>query len=488
MKKTFIVTALALGMTVPVYAAQFDNSGDKKYMAPSVVEDPNAVVAHRESTEETSVLPITITGEHASYDNVSGDFYAEGNVKVNQGSQDIYTTKVRGNMKTGDIWMEEGGYLEEGNSETAAEWGYYNFNSKTGELKKVDGKNGKDFYKAPHAVIDPEKITLDEGGTTTRCPAVKNTPCLEIKAKTFEIYPKQKMIARDVQVFVKGKHVYSRDVWENDISEGGEEKLMPRFGYDNDNGAYIRLDYERPLSDKTTVFADLALYSDEGYRPLYGLRHNERNFNVEFSNGWEEEDDDWVKKQTNIRFNYKPHHFSDKLPLSYSFYGEHGLWKNDDTGKRSWHTEYGVFLNHDRIYLFNSSYTTLDLTVGKKWTKESLGDTTESTDVYYATLGQQLTDKWRTWVGYYKEDFTSNVFDYGQPDMETELRNGVEYKFDDKNSISVINRYDLENNKNYETDYRFVHRFCCWQIALEYEKEHYKNDDSWTIKYEFVNW
>jgi Flp pilus assembly protein protease CpaA len=47
MKKTFIVTALALGMTVPVYAAQFDNSGDKKYMAPSAVEDPNAVVAQR---------------------------------------------------------------------------------------------------------------------------------------------------------------------------------------------------------------------------------------------------------------------------------------------------------------------------------------------------------------------------------------------------------------------------------------------------------
>lgn len=486
MNKTFIAAALALGMTVPAYAAQFDNNGDDKYLAPA--EELNTTVKHREHVEETAQMPITIVSEHASYDNVSGDFYAEGNVKINQGGQDIFTTRVRGNMKTGDIWLEEGGSLKEGNSETAAQWGYYNFNSKTGELKKIDGKNGKDFFRAPHAVIDPEKMTLDEGGSTSRCPAVKSDPCLEIKAKTFEVYPGQKMIARDVQVFVKGKHIYSRDIWESDLSGKSQERLMPRIGYDDDRGAYIRLEYERPISDKTTVYADLGYYSEEGYRPVYGMRHNERNFTVNFENGWFEEDDDWVKKQTNIRFDYKPHHFSDKLPLSYSFYGEHGLWKNEKDGKRSWHTEYGVFLNHDRIYLFDSPYTTLDLTIGKKWTEESLGDTNESTDVYYATLGQQITDKWRTWVGYYKEDFTSNTFDYGQPDMETELRNGIEYKFDDKNSITVVNRYDLDNSRNYETDYRFVHRFCCWQIALEYEKEHYNDNDSLHIKYEFTNW
>lgn len=488
MHKKFLTAALVLGLSVPAYAAQFDNSGDSKYEAPSAASELNSAVKHRESAEQTSALPIIVNGEHARYDNVSGDFYAEGNVKISQGQQEVYTARVRGNLKTGDIWLEEGGTLQEDSTVTNAKWAYYNFNNRTGELKELSGQNDKDFFRAPHAVIDPEKMVLDEGGSTTRCPAVKSSPCLEVRAKTFEVYPGDKMIARDVQVFVKGKHVYSRDVWESDLSGKGQERLMPRIGYDDDRGAYIRLEYERPLSDKTTAYADIGYYSEDGYKPVFGLRHNERNFDITFEDGWFEEDDEWVDKQTNVRFNYKPHHFSDKLPLSYSFFAEHGLWKNEDTGRRSWHTEYGAYLNHDRIYLFNSPYTTLDLTIGKKWTEESLGDTKESTDMYYATLGQQITDKWRTWAGYYKENFTSNVFDYGQPDMETELRNGLEYKFDDKNKITVVNRYDLDKNDNYETSYKYTHRFCCWQLAFEYKDEHYKNNNSFRIKYEFTNW
>lgn len=56
-------------------------------------------------------------------------------------------------MKTGDIWLLEGGKLVEGASETQAAWGHYNFNNKTGEMKKLTGKNGKDFFAAPHAEI-----------------------------------------------------------------------------------------------------------------------------------------------------------------------------------------------------------------------------------------------------------------------------------------------------------------------------------------------
>ena len=488
MNKIMLSTALSIGLCLPVYAAQYSNHGDAVYEGPSD-EAPNTSVKQSKEEGVEKAMPITLLGEHAVYDQVSGDFHAEGNVKVSQGGQDIYTTRVKGNMKTGDIWLLEGGTLVEEGAETNAEWAYYNFNSKTGELKKLSGKNGKDYFKAPHGTVYPDRMILDEGGSTTRCPAVKNPSCMEIKAKTFEIYPGEKMIARDVQVWVRGKHIYSRDVWENDLTDNNKERLMPHVGFkDSDKGAYINLSYERPLSDKTTAYADLNYYTKDGYKPLYGLRHNERNFVLTFENGWFEDDDAWVKKQTDLRFDYKPHHFSDKLPLSYSFYAEHGLWKNEDTGERSWHTEYGAFLNHDRIYLFNSPNTTLDMTIGKKWTHESKTGDTESTNVYYATLGQKLSDKWNTWVGWYKEDFTTRLFTYDQPDMQTELRNGLSYKMDDKNIFTIVNRYDLDRNTNYETDYRWTHRFCCWQVSLEYQQEHYKNDNSFEIKYEFVNW
>lgn len=57
--------------------------------------------------------------------------------------------------------------------------------------------------------------------------------------------------------------------------------------------------------------------------------------------------------------------------------------------------------------------------------------------MYYATLGQKLAPKWDTWVGYYREDIISNLYDYGQPDMGRELRNGLSFKLDDKTLLRL---------------------------------------------------
>ena len=211
-------------------------------------------------------------------------------------------------MKTGDVWLNEGGTVVEPGTRMNGKWVHYNFNNKTGEIKEIYGKGQKDYFEAPHATIYPDKMVIDQGGTTTRCPAVKNPPCLSIKAKTFEIYPKEKMIAKDVQVFVKGKHVYSRDRWENNLSDKSEERIMPRVGWDGkDNGFYAKLEIEKPLSDKTTIRADVVDYSRAGYKPMYEVEHNERNFKMTWKSGWEEEDDNWYEKETNWRLDYKRH-------------------------------------------------------------------------------------------------------------------------------------------------------------------------------------
>lgn len=487
MNKTFIAAALALGMTVPAYAAQFDNSGDSVYDAPQFDKEEASFDVVEGRNED--VLPIHFTGDHAEYDSVSGDFEVSGNVIIKQGEEQLLTSHAHGNMKTGDVWLESGGTLVEPGTRMNGKWVHYNFNTKTGEIKEIHGKGEKDYFDAPHATIYPDKMVVDEGGTTSRCPAVKHAPCLSIKAKTFEVYPKEKMVAHDVQVFVKGKHVYSRDRWENRLDDKKEERIMPRVGWDgDDNGFYVKLEVEKPLSDKTTVYADIAEYSKAGFKPMYELKHREHNFDLSLKNGWEEDDDHWYKKESNWRLDYKKHRIADNLPLSYSAYYEHGLWKREDRNYKSWHTEYGVYLNHDPIYLFNSKDTVLNLTIGEKWVNESRTDETKSTEMYYATLGQKINDNLRTWVGYYQEDQTSNLFDLGQPDMAKELRNGLQYKFDDKNTFTIVNRFDLGKGKEYETSYKWLHRFCCWAIEFEYQNEVYDDDKTFSVRYYFLNW
>lgn len=491
MKKMLLVATLAASMCVPAYA-NYSNSGDGVYNAP---EYDSAVSATRvvEPTEKEKnmdkPLPINFTGDKAEYDSVSGDFYLQGNVVITQGKEILKTTYAQGNMKTGDVWLEQGGTIIEPGSTLSGKWAYYNFNTKTGEIKEVHGTGEKDWYSAPHATIHPDKMVLDEGGTMSRCPAVNHIPCLSVTAKTFEIYPKQKMVAKDVKVYVKGKHIYSKDIWVRDLTETNKTRIVPRIGYDgSDNGAFIKIDAEWNFGEKTKLNVDLPYYTKADFKPMVELEHDERNFSLTYKTGWEEDDDDWYKKQNNWKFEYKPHHFIDGLPLSYSGYFEYGLWKNDNTGRKSWHKEYAAFLRHDPIYLFGSKNTVLDLTVGKKWVHESYTDDTNATDLYYAVLSQKIASKWSTWVGWYREDITTTLFDIGQPDMDQELRNGLRYKADDKNIFTVVNRYDLDNSTQYETNYRWLHRFCCWALEFEYEKEHHgDHDDSFKVYYYFYN-
>lgn len=503
MHKTFIATALALGMCLPVYAEQYTNSDSDRYSAPAFEDEagnttvnqavPSRITEKSAEKEAQQALPIYLSADHAEYDSVSGEFYASGSVVLKQGTDKLLTAYAKGNMKTGDVWLEQGADLVQPENKLHGKWAHYNFNTKTGEIKEISGNGVKDIYDAPHATIYPDKLVIDEGGRMSRCPAVKHPPCLSVTAKTFEIYPKEKMVARDVKVFIRGKHIYSRDIWVNNFNDDAKTKIMPRVGYDSsNNGAYVKLELSQPITEQTMVDIELPQYSKVGFKPVYKISHNERNFRVSYFNGWDEDDDNWYRKQNTWRFDYKNHHIMKGLPLSYSGYYEYGLWNkwNRDTGKsgsKRWRKEYAVYLNHDPIYLFNSKNTVLNLTVGKKWIGESNTDELRSTNMYYATLGQKITPQWRTWVGYYREDCFSNLYEIGQADMDRELRNGLQWTPDKRNAISVINRYDLVSKKNYETDYRWLHKFCCWALEFTYEKSQHDGDNSFKVQYYFYN-
>ena len=461
--------------------AQETKAGSKK----------NKKAADKETeAAQQQALPIVLTCDRADYENDSGDFDARGNVKVVQGKETLLSTRAVGNLKTGDIWLNEGGTLIEPTNKVDGGWVHYNFNTKTGEIKKINGKSMDDYYQAPHANITPGAVIIDQGGTSTRCPAVKHTPCLSVAAKTITIYPGEKMVAKDVKVYVKGIHVYSRDTWINDFNKDTGERLMPRVGFKSkDDGMYISLELEHKIGKNFSVYTDQVKYTRAGYKPIYGASYDSRNFVIRWNNGWSEDsDDNWLHKQMDWGFYLKGHRLDRKWPLSYSAYLTHGLWKYENNNYSSWHTEKAFYLNHDRIHLFNTKNNTLDLTIGRKWVHESYTDENTSTNMYYATYGHVFDPKWNLWAGYYREDLTSSLFNYGQPDMAKELRVGVQHKFDDRNTLTLVNRYDLGKSQRYDTALVWSHRFCCWVINLEYRDKKYNDSKAYYVSYNFLYW
>lgn len=468
-------------------------------------------------------LPTVITGDDAQYASESGDFIIEGNVRLEQGPTVMTSTKAVGNAKTGDIWLLEGGNLKEQTNNVHAHWAHYNYNSETGELLRIKGASQKgsdgkknDYYEAPHGLIENGMLIIDQGGMVTCCPAQRHTPCLSVRAKTITIVPNDRIIARGVQVFVKGKHVYSRDVWVNDLQQSNN-RLLPHVGWSKDKGVYIALDYEQPignpmLKNPTKAYMRQVYYTKSKYKPFYGIRHDEKDFYIRLNHGYvyDSDNDDidegiWLHKKMDWGLFWKPHRISKKLPLTYEAYITHGLWKYTNQNWSSWHTEKVVRLRHDRFYPLGGKKLYMDLMVGRRWVDESYGNFATSqngvttrygknlnSNIYEGTLGYKFSNKWNIWTLYHNEHKTSHLFSLGQPDFARGWRTGISWNPDDRNTLTVVNRHNSDSGSsthgNYSTVFRWSHRFCCEVLSVMYERKHYKDDNEWTVELEFLNW
>ena len=462
-------------------------------------------------------LPLIIKGNDAQYSSESGDFIIEGNVRLKQGLTNVTSTKAVGNANTGDIWLLEGGTLQEPTNRVNARWIHYNFNKETGELLHLKGassanpRSGKfDYYEAPHGLIEHGMLIMDQGGMSTRCPAVKHHPCVSVKAKTITIIPNDRIIARGVQVFVKGKHVYSRDVWINELNKENKQ-TKPRIGWDNERGWYASLEYSRPignplLKNPTTFYMEQIFYTKSKYKPFYGITHDRRDFYVRVNSGYVYDSDNdeldegiWLNKKIDWGLFLKPHRIAKGLPLSIDGYITHGLWKYSNQNWESWHTEKAVFLRHDRFYPLGGKKLYMDLMVGRKWIHESLNnDTTRrygnslNTNIYHGTLGYRFSNKWNIWTTYHNEHRTSYLFSKGQPSFVKDLSMGIAWNPDQHNTFTIINRRNLDSDTrthgNYTTTFTWRHRFCCELLTVSYEKKHYNHENKWTVKFDFLSW
>ena len=467
--------------------------------------------------KEAKKLPLVIKGNDAQYSSESGDFIIEGNVTLEQGVTKMYSSKAVGNEKTGDIWLLEGGTIEEPTNKVYSRWAHYNYNRETGELLHIKGaarpdanSNKFDYYEAPHGLIENGMMIIDQGGMTTRCPAVKHHPCLSVKAKTITIIPNDRIIARKVHVFVKGKHIYSRDVWVNDLQKKNNQ-LSPHIGWDDDKGWFVSLEYSRPIGNpllkNPTVFSmDQTYYSKSKYKPFYSIRHDQRDFYVRVNSGYIYDSDDdrldegrWLQKKIDWGVFLKPHRIAKGLPLSIDGYITHGLWKYSHRNWESWHTEKAVYLRHDRFYPLGGQKLYVDLMVGRKWINESLDNGTTrrygknlNTNIYHGTVGYRFSNKWNIWTSYHNEKKTSYLFSKGQPSFSKDLRLGIAWTPDQHNTLAIVNSRNLDSasrtHGNYTTTFSWLHRFCCEVLSVSYQKKHYNGENKWTVRFEFLNW
>lgn len=430
--------------------------------------------------------PVVFEGDDISFDEVTGEVYAKGNVKITQNTARLTADDMRGNTQTQEIWIDGRAHITQQDGPKLnlnGDGTYYRYQAREGTMEQISGKADEQYIKGEKLEFYPDEIII-YNGTATKCPAKK--PDYHMSARKIEIWPNNKMIAYDAKFWIRDKVIYSISRYETEIGENKKDKAFPSVGYNSDDGFYIKQRLEYPLSNSLYAFTDLGYYSKRDFKNDYGMTYRQPSYSFTAELGdYQDDDDNWIKKEPNFHLAL-PSKKIGGTPYSYTFDAEYGKWSDDY--KTSWHQDYELYFSRDPIKLSNS--LNLYLGVGYEIIKESYDKSTIDTLKYDVTFQKKLSPKLSAWTGYHytKNDVTVALFDYGTANVGKELASGISYRFDAKNALTISHSYDLENSRTADMYYTWQRNLHCWEMLLTYHQDRLEKENKWGWKVNVAHW
>lgn len=459
-------------------------NGNEPVHVEQATSDKGATVENDQDNLAKPAVPVTIEGDDISFDNQTGDVYAKGNVVIKQAPATVYADDIRGNTKRTEVNIDGKAKVMQPGMNLDGYATFYNYQDHVGNMGEAKGiVDYEKHVTAKHIEFLPDEYII-YNGTVTKCPAKK--PDYHMRAKKIEIWPDDRMVAYDAQFLIKDKIIYSTPRYETKIGKNKQKSAFPRIGYNSDNGVYVTQNFQYPLADTIMAEANIGYYSKHDFKNDYEVTKYDPNYTLTLRAGdYLDDDDDWMKKEPELEFKYATKRIAGG-PWKYDFDAVYGKWRDDN--KSSWHQDYTLYFSRDPIHL--SKTFTLSLGTGYEIVKESYDGSQINTMKYDATLHKKVNDKINVYTGYHytKNNSQTSLFNYDNSDVGQELASGISYRFDDKNSISISQSFDLANGSVADMYYSWQHNLHCWDMTLTYHKDYQEKDDKIKVKFDVAHW
>jgi LPS-assembly protein len=475
-----------------------DNSGAAKIQGDNSPIDKTQEKADKKDSkgkkkknkkEETKApmppAPITIEGDEISFNDITGNVYAKGKVIIKQNLATLLADDIRGNTKRTEVQIDGKANITQPGMNLDGHETFYNYQAHTGTIHNAKGI--VDYEK--HVQGERIEILPDEyiiyNGTLTKCPAKK--PDYHMRAKKIEIWPNEKMVAYDAQFLVKGMVIYSTARYETKIGEAkGDSSPFPRIGYNSDNGVYITQNFQMPLSDSIMAETNIGYYSKFDFKNEYQIAKRDPNYTLLLKAGdYQDSESHWIKKEPEFDFTYAAKRIAGG-PWQYNFRAIYGKWIDDN--KSSWHQDYTLYFSRDLIKLSRS--LSLSVGTGYEIVKESYNGSQINTMKYDATFYKNINKKLNAYTGYHytKNNSQVSLFNYNNSSVGQELASGFSYRFDNKNSLSITQSYDLANKRMADRYYTWDHNLHCWNMSVTYHQDIDGKDNKTSVKFNVAHW
>lgn len=428
---------------------------------------------------EKVAQPISIEADELYFSDKTGEMFARGNVVISHDQNRIFADLLRGNDRQMEVWVDGTVRFTEPLTNLSGMKLKYNYGSKFGVMQEVAGKCGDIYLTGRKAEFTESKYTLYDS-TATTC-KMKGTPDFRITAGKLDIWPGDRLIARDAKVWVKNTVLYSTPKFQQSLKDDLEDSF-PRMGYQSRDGFFISQHFPFALSQNVYVYTDLAFYSLGGFRPTFGIVNYEKEYTMRLVAGlFRDSNDNWVRKEPEFSFELKPRRLG-KLPLQYKASLIIGQWKGNNQYndiRRSWHQDLNVYFTHDPIYFDAQKTWMLKLGAGLGYQHESYDDSSRTPFRYNIRLSKQLSPVLNVWTAYNYSGQPSPLFAFGQPEVPKEGIAGLSWNVNNRTTLSYKISYDFMNKRVYDHYYTIRQSFHCWETEVTYRT--LKKELLWTF-------
>lgn len=421
-------------------------------------------------------VPIVIEADNLSFNDLTGDLVAIGNVSVIQNGDKLLAESMHGNSKQTEFWIDDKANFFQPGTELTGRDTHYNYTQHIGSMQDVKGNVGRQLIAGKTIKMFPGEIVI-HNGTATKCPAI--VPDYHISADKIEIWPNEKMIAYNAKFWIKDKVIYSRARYQTSLDPNEEKSAFPEVGYNSSNGMSISQYLEEPITDNLAAFANLAYYSKNGFEPSYGLISRQKNYTLKLYNSSEYNgDDEWIKKEPELLLQLKPiKNGRIRTDVTASI----GKWTQGNiSGNRQ---DYSIYFSREPIKISPN----VNWDIGTGWENVYYGYNNSSNRIwrFNTKITGKVNERLDTWVGYsYNNQSGTTVYEYDKIDTVRELSSGFKYKLDDKNALSVNMNYDLTLNEIKDVDYTWHRNLHCWDADITYRA----NRQQWKFQVKAISW
>lgn len=207
-----------------------------------------------EETEEE--LDISLIGEYITYEKIADEdlIIAKDGVELKYQDIEIKTDYLKINLTTNLLFASGEIYFLQDETETYCEELTYNWKTKKIILLRFKGEitgegiKGKVYYQGEKMENFPETVEII-GGSFTTCELEE--PHYHIVAKEMIIYPKDKIIARNISWYEGKTKIITLPYFLIFLDRKTQQPILPKIGQNSKDGWFIKTNFNYYIDEKS---------------------------------------------------------------------------------------------------------------------------------------------------------------------------------------------------------------------------------------------